>query len=138
MTAIGLLMKGMIGPTVCKYRVHVEHTRYRPQLETSHMQTIHERAFQMGEEDPLRTDYSRSVWIPHRARNALALTTIDVRHAPFPPSSSLVPQVLRAQQEGEENGGGLGPRALGVPPVRTLSAGWRMRCRTMQSRKTDP
>ena len=78
MTAIGLLMKGMIGPTVCKYRVHVEHTRYRPQLETSHMQTIHERAFQMGEEDPLRTDYSRSVWISHRAHNALALTTIDI------------------------------------------------------------
>ena len=138
MTAIGLLMKGMIGPTVCKYRVHVEHTRYRPQLETSHMQTIHERAFQMGEDDPLRTDYSRSVWIPHSFTQCPRLDDDRCTARPLPYSSSLVPQVLCAQQEGEENGGGLGPRALGVPPVRTLSAGWRMRCRTMQSRKTDP
>jgi len=102
MTAIGLLMKGMIGPTVCKYRVHVEHTRYRPQLETSHMQTIHERAFQMGEDDPLRTDYSRSVRIPHSARNALALTTIDVQHAPSRPPRPLFRRYYVRSKKGKK------------------------------------
>jgi nitric oxide synthase oxygenase domain/subunit len=59
MTAIGALLKGMIGPTTCKYRLHVEMNTFRPELEFSQKQLIHEHAMAQGEIDPLRTDYSR-------------------------------------------------------------------------------
>ena len=51
----------MVGPSTCKYRIHVEATRYRPQLELAQKQVMHERAMAQWELDPLRTDYSRSV-----------------------------------------------------------------------------
>jgi hypothetical protein len=44
MTAIGALLKGMIGPSTCKYRLHVEMSRFRPELEYGQKQSIHERA----------------------------------------------------------------------------------------------
>lgn len=44
MSAVGALLKGMIGPSTCKYRLHVEMSTYRPQLEYSQKQLIHERA----------------------------------------------------------------------------------------------
>ena len=49
----------MIGPSACKYRMHIETTRYRPQLEFSRKQIMHERALGQGDSDPLKADYSR-------------------------------------------------------------------------------
>ena len=49
----------MIGPSACKYRLHIEATKYHKELEFTQKQTIHERAMAQGEDDPLRTDYSR-------------------------------------------------------------------------------
>ena len=49
----------MIGASTCKYRLHIEMTKYRPQLEFSRKQIMHERALGQGDSDPLKCDYSR-------------------------------------------------------------------------------
>ena len=59
MSAIGLLTRGMLPPTIAKYRVHYEITKYWPQLNPRIKASIHERAMSMGEGDPLRPDYTR-------------------------------------------------------------------------------
>jgi len=49
-----LMFLGLIGANTCKYRTHYEISRFRPQLEQSRVQFIHERALAMGEDDPLK------------------------------------------------------------------------------------
>jgi hypothetical protein len=61
MSPLKLLELGYIGPSTCKYRIHYEIAKYKPQLEPSRVQLLHERAFTMGEDDPLRPDYSRFI-----------------------------------------------------------------------------
>ncbi len=47
MTPIALLQRGLVTPSVAKYRAHYEMTRYRAALEPVRMATMHERAMSM-------------------------------------------------------------------------------------------
>ena len=58
-TCVLLDFLGMIGPSTCKYQYHIAVTKHRPQLGFSQKQSIHERAMSQGEEDPLKTNYTR-------------------------------------------------------------------------------
>ena len=61
MAPLALYITGNIGVATCKYRLHYEQVRYRPQLEPSRMQLMHERAMSLGEDDPLKPDYTRYI-----------------------------------------------------------------------------
>lgn len=66
MSALTLLLQGMIGQNTCKYRLHYESTRFKPQLEPRKKQEIHERALAMGDEDPLKIDFSKFIAKPEK------------------------------------------------------------------------
>ena len=56
----------------------MESTRFRPQLEPAHIQMLHERAMKMGEEDPLRTDYSR--YYARTKKGKKSVVALDLGH----------------------------------------------------------
>lgn len=70
MSAVGLLLRGMIPPTIAKYRVHFEITKYWTQLNPRNKAAVHERSMSMGEGDPLRPDYSRFMAQHSKKRSA--------------------------------------------------------------------
>lgn len=59
MSPLALLSRGMINLNMCKVRVHFDSLRYKPCLQSSMKQQIHERSMQMGQDDPLKPDYTR-------------------------------------------------------------------------------
>ena len=59
MGALALLSRGISTPANTKYRQHYEITKYWKEREPKYRQLCHERAMSMGEEDPLKPDYSR-------------------------------------------------------------------------------
>jgi len=59
MGALALLSRGLSTPSSTKYRLYYEVTKYWKEREPKHRQFVHERAMLMGEEDPLKPDYSR-------------------------------------------------------------------------------
>lgn len=59
MGALSLLIRGLSTPSSTKYRLHYETTKYWKEREPKHRQFVHERAMLMGEEDPMKPDYSR-------------------------------------------------------------------------------
>lgn len=59
MSPLALLSRGMINLNMCKMRVHFDALRYKPCLQPSMKQQIHERSMQMGQDDPLKPDYTR-------------------------------------------------------------------------------
>lgn len=64
MTPIALLLRGMIGPKTCQYRIHYEVTRFKPHLEPRRKQLIHEAALAMGTDDPNKVDYNKFIVKP--------------------------------------------------------------------------
>jgi hypothetical protein len=58
MSPIALMIRGMLPMQICQYRIHYECTKYKRQLNPRHKQEMHERSMAMGEEDPLKPDYS--------------------------------------------------------------------------------
>jgi hypothetical protein len=58
MSPLCLLAKGLMGAYTCRAQYHIDTSRYRSLLDPSHKSDIHERAFAMGEGDPLLPDYS--------------------------------------------------------------------------------
>jgi hypothetical protein len=71
MTPIGLLLKGMIGSATCKYRIHLDSIRYRPQLDPRGKVLLHERSLAMGENDPYKADYTRFITKPSKKAKQL-------------------------------------------------------------------
>lgn len=61
MSVIALLSRGMINISTARYRLHRDATIYYPALDPGRKLVIHERAMAMGDDDPLRPDYSRYV-----------------------------------------------------------------------------
>ena len=59
MGAYALIARGLSIPSSTKFRLHYECTKYWKEQTPKHRQFIHERAMMMGEEDPLKPDYSR-------------------------------------------------------------------------------
>jgi hypothetical protein len=59
MSALALLARGMINLNMCKMRVHYDALRYKPCLQGSRKQQLHERAMLMGQDDPLKPDYTK-------------------------------------------------------------------------------
>ncbi|CAM9802918.1 unnamed protein product, partial [Phaeothamnion confervicola] len=68
---------GMISVVDLKYRVARDLIRHRPCLLSEHKQTIHERAFAMGEDDPIKPDYGR---FRRKRRRAAATDAIPLKH----------------------------------------------------------
>lgn len=64
MSPIALFQRSLINSITCKYRIHYEATRFRSCLNPRSKQSIHERAMAMGEDDPLRPDYSKLIFQP--------------------------------------------------------------------------
>lgn len=58
MSPLSLIAKGLMGAYTCRLKYHIDTSRYRALLDPSHKSDIHERAFAMGENDPLLPDYS--------------------------------------------------------------------------------
>lgn len=58
MSPLVLLSKGLMGPYTARLKYHIDTSRYRGLLDPSHKSDMHERAFAMGENDPLMPDYS--------------------------------------------------------------------------------
>ena len=58
MSPLNMLAKGLMGSFTCRLKYHIDTSRYRALLEPAHKSDIHERAFSMGENDPLLPDYS--------------------------------------------------------------------------------
>lgn len=59
MGALALLSRGMINLSMCRMRVHYDALRYKPCLQGARKQQMHERAMLMGQDDPLKPDYTR-------------------------------------------------------------------------------
>ena len=59
MSSLALLSRGMINLNMCKIRVHHDALRFKPCLQPACKLQIHERALLMGQDDPLKPDYSR-------------------------------------------------------------------------------
>lgn len=70
MSPVALLTRGMVGPTVCKYRVHYEMLKFKPQLHPQQMQIIHERSMTMGVDDPLKPDYTKFLTKPKKKKKS--------------------------------------------------------------------
>ncbi|KAJ1428375.1 hypothetical protein B484DRAFT_419428 [Ochromonadaceae sp. CCMP2298] len=59
MSPLALLQRGMIDQNTAKLRIHMDRVQYRAQLQPAHKARMHEHAMAMGQEDPLRADYSK-------------------------------------------------------------------------------
>ena len=61
MHSFALLTNNIVGPATCKYRLHYELIAYKPCLEPTHKSELHERAMNMGDDDPTRADYTKFI-----------------------------------------------------------------------------
>lgn len=59
MSPIALISRGMINLSMCKVRLHNDSLRYKPALQPTRKQQIHETALRMGQDDPLINDYTK-------------------------------------------------------------------------------
>ena len=50
-------------PSMVNYRLHYELTKYRVELSAERKQAVHLLALTMGEDDPLKPDYSKFIGI---------------------------------------------------------------------------
>ena len=85
MSAVALLSRGMISPTIAKYRIHFETTKYWTELNPRSKASIHERSMSMGEGDPFRPDYSRFMQqqVKKRSSTIPPLTHGHLSYVPF-------------------------------------------------------
>lgn len=67
MSAISLLRRCHLTPSAAYYRNHFDLIKYRAVLEPGHMAVIHDRAMAMGNNDPLKTDYTSFLKKPKKA-----------------------------------------------------------------------
>lgn len=64
-----MLQRGMIGPTICKYKLHRDITKHRAQLSPQQKMAVHERSMSMGVDDPLKPDYTRFIAKPKKKKS---------------------------------------------------------------------
>jgi len=61
MSSLAHLYRGLMSPGMVNYNLHYELTKYRNELSAERKQAVHLLALTMGEDDPLKPDYSKFI-----------------------------------------------------------------------------